>query len=74
MLDWSTCPAVERDPERVSRAWVFQGTPVPLAGLPAPHRVRTAHELGWGTVANGALLDQADADGFTVLVTTLPGG
>jgi uncharacterized protein (DUF433 family) len=33
MIDWSTCPAVERDPERVSGAWVFLGTRVPVAAL-----------------------------------------
>jgi uncharacterized protein (DUF433 family) len=33
MIDWSTCPAVERDPERVSGAWVFRGTRVPIAAL-----------------------------------------
>ena len=33
MLDWSTCAAVERDPERVSGAWVFRGTRVPVAAL-----------------------------------------
>ncbi|MBA3490660.1 MAG: DUF433 domain-containing protein [Rubrobacteraceae bacterium] len=33
MIDWSTCPAVERDPERVSGAWVFRGTCVPVAAL-----------------------------------------
>ena len=33
MLDWSTCPAVERDPERVSGAWVFRGTRVPVFAL-----------------------------------------
>jgi uncharacterized protein (DUF433 family) len=33
MIDWSTCPAVERDPERVGGAWVFRGTPVPVAAL-----------------------------------------
>lgn len=33
MVDWSECPAVERDPERVSGAWVFRGTRVPLAAL-----------------------------------------
>jgi len=33
MLDWSSCPAVERDPERVSGAWVFRGTRVPVAAL-----------------------------------------
>ena len=33
MIDWSTCLAVERDPERVSGAWVFRGTRVPIAAL-----------------------------------------
>jgi len=33
MIDWSSCPAVERDPGRVSGAWVFRGTRVPVAAL-----------------------------------------
>ena len=33
MLDWSFCPAVERDPQRVSGAWVFRGTRVPVSAL-----------------------------------------
>jgi uncharacterized protein (DUF433 family) len=33
MIDWSSCPAVERDPERVSGAWIFRGTRVPVAAL-----------------------------------------
>jgi len=33
MIDWSSCPAVERDPELVSGAWVFRGTRVPVAAL-----------------------------------------
>lgn len=33
MIDWSTCHAVERDNERVSGAWVFRGTRVPVAAL-----------------------------------------
>ena len=33
MSDWSSCPAVERDSERVSGAWVFRGTRVPVAAL-----------------------------------------
>jgi uncharacterized protein (DUF433 family) len=33
MIDWSSCSAVERDPERVSGAWVFRGTRVPVAAL-----------------------------------------
>ncbi|MEO8296511.1 MAG: DUF433 domain-containing protein [Burkholderiales bacterium] len=33
MIDWSTCPAVESDPGRVSGAWLFRGTRVPVAAL-----------------------------------------
>lgn len=33
MIDWSSCPEVERDPERVSGAWVFRGTRIPVAAL-----------------------------------------
>lgn len=33
MLDWSFCTAVEQDPQRVSGAWVFRGTRVPVSVL-----------------------------------------
>ena len=33
MFDWSSCAAVERDPERVSGAWVFRGTRISIAAL-----------------------------------------
>ena len=33
MLDWSFCPAVERDPRRLGGAWVFRGTRVPVSAL-----------------------------------------
>jgi uncharacterized protein (DUF433 family) len=33
MLDWSQCPAVERTPQKVSGAWVFKGTRVPVNAL-----------------------------------------
>lgn len=33
MIDWSTCAAVERDPEKVSGPWVFRGTRVPVIAL-----------------------------------------
>ncbi len=33
MLDWTTCPAVERIPDRVSGTWVFRGTRVPVRAL-----------------------------------------
>jgi uncharacterized protein (DUF433 family) len=32
-LDWSNCPAVERSPDKVSGAWVFRGTRVPVKSL-----------------------------------------
>ena len=30
-LDWSQCPAVESIPGKVSGAWVFRGTRMPVA-------------------------------------------
>ena len=33
MLDWTTCSAVDRNPGRVSGAWVFRGTRVPVSAL-----------------------------------------
>jgi len=33
MIDWSSCPAAEQDLDRVSGAWVFRGTRVPVAAL-----------------------------------------
>ncbi len=33
MATWKTCKAVERDPDRVSGAWVFRGTRVPVSAL-----------------------------------------
>ena len=33
MLDWSECPAVERLPGKVSGAWLFKGTRVPVRAL-----------------------------------------
>jgi uncharacterized protein (DUF433 family) len=33
MIDWTTCPAVERDPDKVSGAYVFAGTRVPVRAL-----------------------------------------
>jgi uncharacterized protein (DUF433 family) len=31
LLDWSQCPAVESVPGKVSGAWVFRGTRMPVA-------------------------------------------
>lgn len=33
MLDWTRCSAVERIPGKVSGAWVFKGTRVPVRAL-----------------------------------------
>lgn len=33
MLDWSSCPAVERSSDKVSGAWVFCGTRIPVSAL-----------------------------------------
>jgi uncharacterized protein (DUF433 family) len=33
MINWTTCTAVERDAARVSSAWVFRGTRVPVTAL-----------------------------------------
>jgi uncharacterized protein (DUF433 family) len=33
MLDWSQCSAVERNPAKVSGAWVFKNSRVPVSAL-----------------------------------------
>jgi len=33
MIEWSTCAAVERNPAKVSGAWIFRGTRVPVTAL-----------------------------------------
>ena len=33
MTDWNTCPAVERNPGKLSGAWAFTGTRVPVYAL-----------------------------------------
>jgi uncharacterized protein (DUF433 family) len=32
-LDWSTCPAVESIPGKLSGAWVFRGTRIPVSSV-----------------------------------------
>lgn len=32
-LDWSKCPAVESVPAKLSGAWVFRGTRIPVAAV-----------------------------------------
>ena len=33
MLDWTDCDALESDPAKVSGAWVFRGTRIPVRAL-----------------------------------------
>ena len=33
MLDWNACPAVDRSEDKVSGAWVFRNTRVPVKAL-----------------------------------------
>jgi uncharacterized protein (DUF433 family) len=33
VLDWSRCPAVERNPGKLSGAWVLKGTRMPVATI-----------------------------------------
>ncbi len=47
-----------------------QGTPVPLRQYLTEHLVDTAFELGWATLDNGDLLDQAEWEGYELLITT----
>ena len=45
MTIWNTCPAVEQVPGRVSGAWVFSGTRIPLFAL-------------YENLASGATIDE----------------
>jgi len=46
-----------------------QGTPVPLRDHLTGHTVKTAFELGWSNLENGALLAAAEGS-FDLLITT----
>ena len=49
MTNWKICPAVERRPEKLSGAWVFQGTRVPVSALfeNLKERASTEQFLDW---------------------------
>lgn len=47
-----------------------QGTPVPLRKHLTRHEVSTAFEKSWSHLQNGELLQQAEEEGFEVLITT----
>ena len=47
-----------------------QGVPAPLRRHLNSHSIDTAAERGWSELSNGALLDEAEADGYELLITT----
>ena len=46
------------------------GTPSGIRGALSAHDVTEAVDRGWDTISNGALLKEAEAAGFDVLLTT----
>jgi uncharacterized protein (DUF433 family) len=60
MIDWSQCPAVERQPGKLSGAWVFKGTRVPVRALfeNLQGGARVEDFLEW---FSGVTRDQVDA-------------
>jgi putative NIF3 family GTP cyclohydrolase 1 type 2 len=46
-----------------------QNTPRGLRSVLAAHEVRTALQMGWDALVNGALIAAAEAAGFDILVT-----
>ena len=47
-----------------------QGTPAPLRRHLAGHTVDTASERGWSDLDNGDLIEQAEREGYELLITT----
>jgi hypothetical protein len=46
------------------------GTPTGLARALPGHAITTAQAQGWDRLTNGDLLNEAEADGFELLITT----
>jgi hypothetical protein len=51
------------------RILLDQNTPIGVRRILAAHDVRTAFQMGWSGLSNGALLDAAEQAGFEALVT-----
>jgi uncharacterized protein (DUF433 family) len=60
MVNWSKCSVVERHPKKVSGAWVFKGTRLPVAALfeNLAGGCNSAQFVDW---FDGASLDQVEA-------------
>ena len=52
------------------RILLDQGAPKPIKRYLPSHVVQTAFEMGWSTLFNGELLNQAELGGFELLITT----
>ena len=52
-LDWSQCPAVESIPGKVSGAWVFRGTRVPVSAIFENLKTSSASWLIFAASQNG---------------------
>ncbi len=44
-------------------------TPRPLRRFLTDHTIATAEEMGWATISNGTLLDNAEREGYEILIT-----
>jgi hypothetical protein len=44
-------------------------TPRPLRRYLTGHAIDTADEMGWATIRNGILLDNAERDGYEIMIT-----
>ena len=44
-------------------------TPRPLRRFLTDHTIATADEMGWATIRNGTLLDNAEREGYEILIT-----
>ena len=52
------------------RILLDQGAPQPISRYLSSHVVQTAFEMGWSTLFNGELLNQAEVSGFELPITT----
>jgi hypothetical protein len=52
------------------RILLDENTPRGVRRILTGHDVRTASEMGWASIANGQLLDEAEKAGFEALVTS----
>jgi Domain of unknown function (DUF5615) len=52
------------------RILLDENKPRPLRGILTGHDIRTVPEMGWAAYSNGRLLNEAEAAGFDVIITS----